>query len=160
MGIAINKLSDLAIKSLKPGKHFDGAGLFLQVTNTANPSKLWRMKYRFAGLEKLLSFGQYPRISLKEARLARDEAKRKIQLGIDPATEKANAKKTQNLVKLNTVEICSKAWLNKMEPSWSEKTMFTTISLFDRDVYPYVGNKPITEISTIELLQIVKRVVA
>jgi hypothetical protein len=71
MGIGINKLTDLTIKSLKPGKYFDGSGLFLRVTPH---SKLWRFKYRFARKEKLLALGKYPMVSLKEARNLRDDA--------------------------------------------------------------------------------------
>jgi integrase len=158
MGIAINKLSDLAIKSLKPGKHFDGAGLYLKVTNATNPSKLWRMKYRFAGHEQLLSLGRYPQVSLKEARQARDDAKRQIYQGVDPSKVKAASKQNELFHSINTVEKCAQAWLTKMESSWGDKTMDTTNSLFTRDVYPFIGKKPISEVSTIELLQIVQRV--
>ena len=95
MGIGINKLTDLTIKSLKPGKHFDGSGLFLLVTPH---SKLWRLKYRFAGKEKLLALGKYPMVSLKEARNLRDDAKRQIAKGIDPAAQKS-LMKAQSILK-------------------------------------------------------------
>ena len=68
-------LTETQIRNLKPEstpkKHFDGEGLFLYVTPTG--SKLWRMAYRFEGREKLLSFGKYPTVSLRDARARRDE---------------------------------------------------------------------------------------
>ena len=70
-------LTDTHIRSLKPEakprKYFDGGGLFLYVPPTG--SKLWRMAYRFEGKSKLLSFGDYPAVSLKDARGRREEAK-------------------------------------------------------------------------------------
>ena len=70
-------LTETQIRNLKPDstpkKHFDGEGLFLYVTPTG--SKLWRMAYRFKGKAKLLSFGKYPTVSLRDARTRRDEAK-------------------------------------------------------------------------------------
>ena len=70
-------LTETQIRNLKPAstpkKHFDGEGLFLYVTPAG--SKLWRMAYRFEGREKLLSFGKYPTVSLRDARTRRDEAK-------------------------------------------------------------------------------------
>ena len=71
-------LTDVFIRSLKPlekpYKHFDGGGLHIHVT--PNGSKLWRMSYRFDGKGKLLSFGEYPTVSLKDAREKREEAKK------------------------------------------------------------------------------------
>ena len=83
-------LTDTHIRSLKPDvkprKYFDGGGLFLFVP--ANGSKLWRMAYRFDGKSKLLSFGEYPTVSLKDARERREEAKRMLSRGIDPSDHK------------------------------------------------------------------------
>jgi integrase len=155
MGIGINKLTDLTIKSLKPGKHFDGSGLFLLVTPH---SKLWRLKYRFAGKEKLLALGKYPMVSLKEARNLRDDAKRQIAKGIDPAAQKSLMKAQSILKAQNSVDVCSQAWFSKMTPQWGEGTRFAVQSSFRRDVIPYLGNKPIAELNTLEILTLVKRV--
>ena len=81
-------LTDTHIRSLKPDvkprKYFDGGGLFLFVP--ANGSKLWRMAYRFDGKSKLFSFGEYPTVSLKDARERREEAKRMLSRGITRQT--------------------------------------------------------------------------
>ena len=90
-----NKLNDLRIKAIasaaakvppaKPIKYPDGGGLFL--LNTPTGSLLWRMKYRVAGAEKLLSFGAYPTVSLADARARRDEAKKMLAEKRDPGDE-------------------------------------------------------------------------
>lgn len=83
-------LVDMKLKRLAPGptyqRHFDGGGLYLEVSPAGG--KHWRMKYRYNGKEKRLSFGEYPLISLKEAREKRDEAKRLLTNGQDPGQVK------------------------------------------------------------------------
>jgi len=87
-------LTDQKIKTLKPKekqyKVSDEKGLYLLVK--PNAGKYWRLKYRFAGKEKNLAIGVYPDVSLKHARLARDEAKKLIQSNIDPVQDKQEKK--------------------------------------------------------------------
>jgi len=87
-------LTDLDILNAKPGakayKLSDAGGLFVQVTPSG--SKLWRLKYRFMGKEKLLSFGPYPLVSLSEAREQRERAKKLLVGGIDPSTQRKRDK--------------------------------------------------------------------
>jgi len=70
-------LTDPEIRNAKPGdkpfKLYDAGGLFLLIQK--NGGKWWRLKYRFAGKEKLLSMGAYPDVGLKEARKKRDAAR-------------------------------------------------------------------------------------
>ena len=90
-------LTDTHIRSLKPEakpkKYFDGGGLFLYVP--INGSKLWRMAYRYDGKSKLLSFGDYPTVSLKDARAKREEAKGLLARGIDPSKKNKNERKAR-----------------------------------------------------------------
>jgi hypothetical protein len=83
-------LTDTAIKNAKPQKkakrHFDGGGLYLEVSPQGG--KWWRLKYRFEGKEKRLSLGVYPEVSLKEARSRRDESRKMLTTGIDPAANR------------------------------------------------------------------------
>lgn len=69
-------LTDIKVKTAKPKdkpyKLADGGGMYLLI-NT-NGSKYWRMKYRFAGKEKMLSIGVYPDVTLADAREKRSEA--------------------------------------------------------------------------------------
>ena len=87
-------LTDTQIRNLKPAekakKYADGGGLYLYVARTG--SKLWRMAYRFNDKEKLLSFGEYPIVSLKDARTKRNEAKKLLADGIDPSRHKKEMK--------------------------------------------------------------------
>ena len=87
-------LSDTAIRNAKakssPYKLFDGGGLFVLVTTAGG--KLWRLKYRVGGTEKLLSIGVYPDVSLREARRRRDDARELIAKGLDPVEQKKAAK--------------------------------------------------------------------
>ena len=89
------KLTDTACRTAKPlGKAYkkaDGGGLYLLVNKDG--SKYWRMKYRFGGKEKLLSFGTYPLLSLAEAREMRDRAKKQLIGGIDPGVQKKKDKR-------------------------------------------------------------------
>ncbi len=87
-------LTDTAIRNAKPAdkpyKVTDSQGLYLLV----NPrgSKLWRIKYRIDGVERKLSLGAYPEITLAEARAARDAARRQLAHAIDPNVAKRQAR--------------------------------------------------------------------
>ena len=94
-------LTDTHIRSLKPDlrprKYFDGGGLFLFIPTSG--SKLWRMAYRFDGKSKLLSFGEYPTESLKDARERREDAKRMLSRGIDPSDHKRQMRQAEEAEK-------------------------------------------------------------
>ena len=93
----MNKLTESSIRkaetSDKQYKIYDGDGMFLLIH--PNGSKYWRMKYTFDGKSKLASFGVWPRVSLKEAREMRQDAKQKIKSGINPVEEKRKNKKNK-----------------------------------------------------------------
>jgi hypothetical protein len=81
------KLTDAKVRTLKePGKHFDGGGLYLDVTKAGGT--YWRLKYRYGGKEKLLALGVYPAVGLREARSKATEAKKQLQAGQDPAAQR------------------------------------------------------------------------
>jgi hypothetical protein len=89
------KLTDTVLRNLKhtdkARKLSDGDGLYLYVPPN-NGDKLWRMDYRFEGRRKTMSFGAYPALGLKAARAAKDAAKEKLALDIDPSAAKKQAK--------------------------------------------------------------------
>ena len=91
-------LSDTAIKNAKPSskavKLADEKGLFLLISPAGG--KWWRLKYRYLGKEKLLSFGTYPEVSLKDARGKRDEARKLLAAGVDPSENRKVLNCTQN----------------------------------------------------------------
>src|SRR5690606_36737870 len=95
MAIQTDKLTALGVKNLAreaapAKKHFDGGGLYLDVRQ--NGSRYWRMAYRFARRERLLSLGVYPEVSLAEARHRRDAARALLRSGTDPMAAKADRK--------------------------------------------------------------------
>ncbi|HGA9036599.1 TPA: tyrosine-type recombinase/integrase [Salmonella enterica subsp. enterica serovar Java] len=150
------QLTDLAIRRSKPkDKPYtlnDGNGLSLLIE--PNGSKGWRLRYRFAGKAKLMSLGTYPNVALADARMARDEAKKLIAGGIDPA-EVRKAKKREIESRFgNTFEGIAREWYEKRFDRWSPSYAEEMIETFEKDVFPYIGNRPIAEIKPMELLAV------
>ena len=120
MATSTNKLTALAIKSAAPGKHADGQGLYLEVT--AAGQRYWRLKYRFGGKEKRLSFGVHPDVSIAEARDRRDQARRTLRDGQDPSTNRAASKAAARRESLSNFEAIAQAWLAFKKPGWAPET--------------------------------------
>jgi integrase len=144
------------VKSRKrPFKLSDGGGLHLLVQ--PNGSKLWRLKYRFDGRERLLSFGKYPVTSLAIARAKRDEAKALLAGGVDPGAvrhEKAGDQRAQNF------EAIARAWHANREAGLNVAHAKRVMSRMERDVFPIIGNRPIVEIKAPDVLALIRRVEA
>ena len=154
-----NKLTDAKIKALKEkGKHSDGGGLFIQVTQTG--SKLWRLKYRFVGREKIFSLGVYPHITLAKARAMRDTAKNQLANGIDPSAHKKETKLKLALDATQSVRACSAEWIEHMTPKWNKGSKQAVISSFERDVYPLIGNRSISSLIPKDIIKVAKLVEA
>lgn len=153
-------LTDTTIKKAKTGtrarKLYDERGLFLII----NPKggKWWRFKYRFDGKEKLLSLGTYPDVSLKDARDRRDESRKQVSAGIDPG-EHRKAKKSAKEGRLaNSFEIVAREWFKKYSAHWSPTHADRTIRRFERDIFPWIGAKPVSGITAPQLLDVVRRI--
>ncbi|MCC5451693.1 integrase arm-type DNA-binding domain-containing protein [Rheinheimera sp. UJ51] len=140
----------------KDYKLSDGSGLYLLVKK--NGSKYWRLKYRFTNKERLLSIGVYPDISLKDARLARDEARRQLAQGIDPSAEKQARKLAGNIAAANSFEAIGREWLDIKISDKSKSYQVRTKAALVNDLFPYIGKKPITEISALDLLGALRRI--
>lgn len=148
-------LTELEIRAAKPRpkpyKVYDEKGLFLLVKPTG--SHLWRFKYVFSGVEKLLALGAYPDVPLKRARAKRDEARRLVADGVDPGAKRKSEKSAQ----AETFAAVAEEWLET-----KKKTL--TLSTWGRDrdqlvklVGPFLGTRPIAQIEAPELLLILKR---
>ena len=153
-------LTDTAIRNVKPGekplKLFDGGGLFLLVAPTGG--KLWRLKYRFGGKEKLLALGAYPAVSLKDARERRDDARKQLAKGADPgATRKAEKASTLGRA-ADSFEVIAREWFAKFKPVWAESHSSKIIQRLEKDVFPWLGARPIAEITAPELLTVLRRI--
>jgi len=145
----------------KEYKMSDGLGLHLLITPSGG--KLWRFQYRFDGKQKSLAFGSYPSISLADARRRREDARKLIANGNDPAAMKKELKdqeaaKTES--DLCTFEVVGREWFSKNEPVWSPSHIRTVKSRLERDVYPIIGCRPIKEITRSEIISLVQRVEA
>jgi len=116
------------------------------------------MKYRFDGKEKLLSFGTYPETSLKEARNKRDEARKKIQEGVDPSQEKKLAKITRAINAENSFESVAREWHTKQTSIWSERYCETVLRNLAKDIFPVIGFRPISQITPPELLVALRKI--
>lgn len=149
-------LNDLACKNAKPKekpyKKSDGGGLYLLVN--PNGSKLWRLKYRFLGSEKLLAIGPYPYVGLADAREARDKAKKLLALDppVDPNEQKKENKREIIRNTENTFKSVALEWHEQNRESWSENYAKKVMKGLELNVFPYIGNRPITEITPPELL--------
>ena len=155
------KLTDPLIKSLKPTdkpqKIADGNGLTLIIQ--PNGSKLWRYRYRYGGLEKLLSIGKYPLITLKEARQARETAAAQLAQGIDPAQAKREAKAMQSLAIENSFEAVALEWFNHWKIGKSDHHTRDTWRRLNLDVFPLLAKKPMQSITTPLVVLMVKDIV-
>ncbi|MGD9851210.1 MAG: tyrosine-type recombinase/integrase [Nitrospirales bacterium] len=152
-------LTDTAIRNAKPGdktkRMFDHGGLYLEVST--NGGKWWRLKYRFGGREKRLSLGVYPDVSLKTARERRDDARRLLANGTDPS-ENRKAQKAANMEGTQTFEVVAREWLAKYSSNWSMIHTDRITRRLERDIFPWIGSKPITAITPLQLLEVIRRI--
>lgn len=151
-------LTDSAIRNAKPKekqyKMTDGSGLYLLVTPKGG--KWWRLDYRFNGKRKTLSMGIYPDVSLKSARDKRDKARKQIADGIDPGELRKATKASQS--DANGFEAVAREWWGKHEPNWSQTHSSRILLRLEKDVFPWIGNRPIGEITAPELLTVLRRI--
>jgi integrase len=148
-------LSDAAIRNAKPKdkpyKLFDGDGLFLLVTPKGGGGKWWRFKYRFNGKEKLISFGTYPETGLAEARERKREARKLIQTRIDPGEERKASR-------ARSFEATAREWVALNKPGWSPSHSQKTISILEKDIFPFIGSQTIGEITAPRILELLRRI--
>ncbi|EMH9471042.1 tyrosine-type recombinase/integrase [Proteus mirabilis] len=152
-------LTDAKLRTLKPKEKVyrlaDSAGLYIEVA--VNGSRYWRMKYRFLGKEKRLAFGVYPEVTLAEAREKRDAARKLLASGSDPAEAKKIAKATQQANAENTFEAVAREWHKSKADRWSLRYRDEIIDTFEKDIFPYIGKRPIAEIKPLELLETLRK---
>lgn len=154
------KLTDAAVKNAAPKEKqytlYDSEGLFLLVM--PNGSKLWRWKYRIKGeRERRPSLGVYPKVSLRAARLERDRLQAELRRGIDPAAQKQALKAVERAAG-ETFQLIAEEWHQKFRHTWTDNTALTIISRLQKDIFPYIGARPIREITPPELLAVIRRI--
>jgi len=153
-------LTDLKIRALRAKasayKISDSEGLHLLVSTAGG--KLWRMSYRFGGKQKTLSLGDYSRLSLLEARRARDDAKRLLFTGIDPSFAKKSEKRAKAIAAGNTFELVAREWFEHNKSRWVESYSNRLKSRLEDDLIPELGSRPIAEILPIEVLDAIRKI--
>jgi integrase len=153
-------LTELKIKSSQPTdkqyKITDEKSMYLLIK--PNGSKYFRMDYRFAGKRKTLSLGVYPEISLKEARIKRDEARKLISEGTDPLMLKKINKITLIQDNQETFNIFSKKWFDNYKDQWTIKHGERKYRRLEIHALPYIGNMPIKEITPPIILGMIQNI--
>jgi integrase len=152
-------LNDAKLRNLTtPGKHFDGGGLYLEVTPAGG--RYWRLKYRHGGKEKRLAFGVYPEVSLKAARERRAEARALIEAGADPMAVKRAAAAQADKEQATTFEAVAREWLGHQSDKWAARTLGLVRTSLQADVFPSIGAQPMAKIRPRDVVAIVKAIEA
>jgi integrase len=153
-------LTDKAIRALKPFdkpyKASDGLGLYLLVQPTG--SRLWRFKYRHGGKEGVESLGAYPDVSLALARQKRDELRRLRASGVDLAAHRRAIKAAQTNSAVNSFKVVAEEWFEKKSSAWAPKHAVKIIERLKRDIFPWIGSKPVADLTAPEVLTVLRRI--
>lgn len=153
-------LTDTAVRNAKPRdkpvRLFDGGGLYLEIAPTGG--KLWRLKYRFAGKEKRLAIGTYPAITLAEARDRREQAKKLLANAVDPGEHKKAQKSARLDRAANSFEVIAREWFEKHRNAWAPSHADKIIRRLEKDLFPWLGGRPVAEITASELLIVLRRI--
>ena len=135
-------------------KYTDGQGMFLLVKAAG---KYWRMNFRFAEKQKTLALGVYPAVSLAKARKRREAARELLADGIDPSQAKQDDKRTKISTAAQTFEVVARQWLAKTGPDRASSTQEKVTNWLTKNVFPYIGQKPIATISPRDVLATVQK---
>jgi integrase len=153
-------LTDAKLRALKssatPLKKSDAEGLYVLVT--PGGSKLWRLAYRFGSKQKTLALGQYPDMSLLNARRARDAAKQLLREGVDPAANRRTERRKRSIAAANTFEAVASEWFERNRTRWVESYSLRLKSRLEVDLLPLLGKRPIAEIEPLEVLDAIRKI--
>ena len=156
-------LTAAEIKSFKPAakayKRADGRGLYIEIAPSG--SKLWRWKYRVGGKEKRLALGAWPETSLAKARELRDEARKQLKEGEDPALRRKKAKATAHFEAANTFAAIGAEYIEKkmVGEGLAKRTIEKAIWHLDL-LSPAIGNMPISDVDPQMLLAALRKLEA
>ena len=152
-------LTDVKIRQAKATdkalKLVDSAGLYLEIK--PNGSKLWRYRYRIAGRENLYAIGDYPSVSLADARKARDDARDLIKLGRHPAHARQSERTQQINANALTFKAIAEEWIEKKRSRWAPYYLVQIQRGMKKDIYPRIGRLPIRLVTAADVLAILDR---
>ncbi|MCH7391802.1 tyrosine-type recombinase/integrase [Acinetobacter dispersus] len=151
-------LSDTKIRTLKPDEKMyrvlDAERLYIEVRPTGK--KVWRLKYSLDGKEGSISFGDYPAISLAEARKKKDEVKAQLAKGLNPVQQKKLEKLDRQKETASTFKAIAEEYATEKMQYKSEDYVTRFKGCMEKDVYPVIGRKPIKEVSAADILEIMR----
>jgi integrase len=147
---------DTARSSEKMRKLTDGGGLYMRIESTGG--KLWRFDYRFEGKRKTLPLGKYPDVSLQEARRRHQEARTQLAQGIDPMATKKAQKAAGKERAANSLEVVAREWFEVWKTDKSVHTYRNVTDRLEKDIFPYIGKRPISAIAAPEVLAVLRRI--
>lgn len=154
----LKMLTDAQIRKIKPlekkKRYSDEKGLYLEVTPAGG--KFWRLKYRFNSRESTLTIGSYPEISLAQARRSRDEARIQLYQNIDPNAVKYQ--RLQQIDKSTLFKSLALEWMEDRKTVIKEATYLRDLSVFEKDLFPSLGNLPIDQIKGKDVLACAKKI--
>jgi integrase len=154
------KVSDTSIRNVKPRerpfKLALGRGLCLLVTPDGR--RFWRLRYKFAGKEKMLSFGEYPFVTLKEAEAKAAAARSALARDEDPSELRRQAKLDLRLSASRTFGDAAAKWLEHNRPRWKAPTIEKAQAYLDKDLLPPLGRRPLANITPVELAAVIERI--
>jgi integrase len=139
-----------------PYKLFDEKGLYLLIQPSG--SRYWRMKYYFGGKEKGLALGVFPEVSLKAARERRDDARKLLSSNSDPGVVKRLLKAGVIEAHAATFELVAREWFDKQQSKWVKSHSSKIIRRLELHVFPWIGNRPVSELSAREILITLQRI--
>ncbi len=153
-------LTDTSIRNAKPSEKsirlYDSQGLYLEVSPAGG--KWFRLKYRFDGKENRMSLGVYPDVSLKDARVRRDEARKLLASGVNPSENRKAQKSARADGMANSFEVVAREWFAKHSPTWAANHSRGILSRLERDVFPWIGSHPTAVITAPDILTVVRRI--
>jgi integrase len=153
-------LSDAKIRAAKPRikafKLTDSNRLYLEIT--PGGSKLWRWAYAYGGKQRVMALGSYPRISLVDARLKRDEARTQLEEGHDPSHVKKQKIEANLEAGRQTFERVARAWHENTKGKWAKVHASDVLRSLERDVFPLIGSVPIGQLTPPKILEVLKAI--
>jgi integrase len=155
-------LTPIAIRNAKarskPYKLADEGGLYLLIK--PDGARYWRLKYRFAGKEKLLALGVFDEVPLAEAREHRDDAKKLLRNGVDPTADRKERKLQDKHAAANSFKAVAEEWMTRQRPKWTPGHAERVKRSLEADMYPDIGTRPIASLTAPQLLAVLRKIEA
>jgi integrase len=155
-------LTEIACRNTKPSEKLvklsDGEGL--QMWIMPDGAKYWRLAYRFEGKQKILALGVYPAVSLREARLARHQAKKLLAAGTDPSQQRKVEQIAERTAVQDTFAGMANEFLAKKRREDKAATTMKKLEWLLAKALPFLGSRPVADITPVEVLEVLRRVEA